>query len=371
MTNLSTPFMPDWVSPPGETILDIAEERGWSQKELAARLGFSEKHVSQLIKGDVTLTFETAMRLERVLGSNCNFWLSRENKYREHKARLEAARQCQEWQGWLDELPIAELKKSGHIDDLRLTPKNRPTIVEHCLRFFGVASPDEWRSYYAGMQVSFRRSRIEQTDIGAISSWLRIGEISAENIDTPKFNRARFESSLHAIRKLTVEDPENFQAKMIDLLKESGVVFALIPSIPRAHVSGVARWLTPSRPLIQMSLYGKSNDRFWFTFFHEAAHILLHANSNEEKKSVFLDDPVSSESTDIKEIEANKWASEMLIPESEMPSLVGLRSKASVIEFANHIGVHPGIVVGRMQHEGVIDPSWFNDLKQRYQLINP
>ena len=70
MTELSVPFAPDWVLPPGESILDIAEERSWTQAELAQRLGYSEKHISQLIHGKVPLSVDAAQRLERVLGSN-------------------------------------------------------------------------------------------------------------------------------------------------------------------------------------------------------------------------------------------------------------------------------------------------------------
>jgi HTH-type transcriptional regulator/antitoxin HigA len=104
MTKLSASFAPDWVSPPGHSILDLIEERGWTQAELAARLGYTEKRVSQLVNGKVPLIDDAALRLERILGSNAAFWLSREAKYREHCARLEAARAHSGWVGWLDEL---------------------------------------------------------------------------------------------------------------------------------------------------------------------------------------------------------------------------------------------------------------------------
>lgn len=91
MTDQTPAFSPDWVSPPGETILDIAEEREWTQAELAIRLGYSEKHVNQLINGKVPLTVDAAMRLERVLGGTADFWLTREANFQRHKARLEAA----------------------------------------------------------------------------------------------------------------------------------------------------------------------------------------------------------------------------------------------------------------------------------------
>lgn len=92
MTELNAPFTPDFVFPPGESILDITKERGWTQLELAKRLGYSDKHMSQLINGKVPLTVDAAQRLERVLGSTMNFWLSLEAHYQKHKARIEAAK---------------------------------------------------------------------------------------------------------------------------------------------------------------------------------------------------------------------------------------------------------------------------------------
>lgn len=368
MTELSAPFAPDWVSPPGDTILDIAEERGWTQVELAQRLGYSEKHMSQLINGKVPITFDAAQRLERVVGSTINFWVALEANYQKHKARLEAADRHAGWVPWLEELPLKELMACGAIPKQRLNSKNKPAVVESCLRFFGVATPDEWRIHYGGMQVAFRRSRAEQSDVGAISAWLRLGEQQAEKLDGPKYDKARFEKALHTIRGLTSEQPEIFEPQMRKLLHEAGVLLVLVPAIPRAHVSGVARWLSPTRPLIQLSLYGKTNDKFWFSFFHEAAHILLHANSKEEKKSIFLDDPNAAHTDDPREHEANEWSRNWLIPSQHLQSLASLKTKAAVIDFAQRIGVHPGIVVGRLQHDKLIDPSWMNDLKQSFRF---
>lgn len=90
MADFSSPFSPDWVSTPGESILDIAEERGWTRAELAQRLGYTEIHVSQLINGKVAVSVDAAQRLERILGSTMDFWLAREANYQKHKARLEA-----------------------------------------------------------------------------------------------------------------------------------------------------------------------------------------------------------------------------------------------------------------------------------------
>lgn len=368
MTELTAPFEPDWVSPPGETIQDLMEERGWTQAELAERLGYSVKHVSQLVNGKVPLSEEAAMRLERVLGSPASFWLTREAKFREHSARLDAEKSRADWVDWLDKLPVKDLMHLGQIPKRRLTNNNKPAVVGDCLRFFGVATPDQWERHYGGMQVAFRRSRSDQADIGAISAWLRMGEQKAEELQCPKYDRDSFLQALDEIRELTTLDPEGFEPVMRSSLRNAGVRLVLVPSIPRSHVSGVARWLRHFSPLIQLSLYGKTNDKFWFTFFHEAAHILLHADSKKARQSVFLDDPDTGRSDDPKEAEADTWAANKLIPPEHKELLHRVRTEPEIVDFANRINVHPGIVVGRLQHERIIPWNRFNGLKVSYQL---
>ena len=368
MTNQGHKFQPDWVSPPGDTIIDLMEERDWSQAELAQRLGFSAKHLNQLVKGKVSLTDDAALRLERVLGSTANFWLSREAKYREQRARLEAMSRYESWTDWLDQLPLADLKKTGIIPDQRIIKVNKPALVETLLSFFGVASPDEWQTHYGGMQASFRRTRESQSDVGAIASWLRLGEIQAERLELPKYNRAKFEKALIQIRELTVLPPQDFEPEMRRLCTEAGVKLVFVPAIPRSHVSGVARWLNRHSPLIQISLYGKTNDKFWFTFFHEAAHILLHAVS---KADIFLDDPNNATGGSQQEHEANQWAGDKLIPLSYAFELSQLKTSTQIIDFSRQINIHPGIVVGRLQHDEIFGyATQLNRLKESLQLIS-
>jgi HTH-type transcriptional regulator / antitoxin HigA len=361
MTNLLQTFTPDWISPPGETIADLLEEREWTQSDLAKRLGYSEKHISLLINGKASITEETALRLENVLGSTTNFWLVREAQYRVKLAQQgPQADSLQQWVLWLDELPVRELMNQGAIPKRRIDTINKPIIVQDLLRFFGVASPDDWRNFYVDMEVSFRRTRIEQTNVGSISAWLRQGEIQAEKLNSPKYNKSKFEGAVQEIRKLTLLSSEEFVPQMQRLCRDAGVLLLLVPSIPGAHASGVARWLNAHKALIQLSLYGKTNDRFWFTFFHEAAHILLHS-----KKDIFLDEFGKGTTVEsLQEEEANQWANEFLIPPQYKGELTRLRSAQAVQDFAAQIGIHPGIVVGRLQHDDSIEKSWMNSLKQ-------
>ena len=235
------------------------------------------------------------------------------------------------------------------------------------LGFFGVASPDQWETQYGCMELCFRRSREDQADVAAISAWLRMGEKLTEKLDGPAYDEARFRSALTEIRALTSLRPDDFQPRMQKLLYQSGVAFVLLPALPRTHVSGVARWLNPHRPLIQLSLYGKQNDRFWFSFFHEAAHILLHSR---QKKMVFLDDPSKLENSSKEEQEANDWARDFLIAPAQAALLPTLtKTRVAIKAFAQSIGVHPGIVVGRMQHDRFLDMRWLNDLKETFEFV--
>lgn len=369
MTRQEEGLMPNWASPPGDTISDVLQERGWSQGEFARRLGYSEKHVSQLLKGIATLTRSTAEKLEKVVGGSVDFWLAREAKYRERKEHLEQEARYKEWSLWLDQMPVRDLMKMGAIPKIRMTENNKPSVVKEFLRFFSVASPAEWKATYVAMEASFRRSQAAQADMGAISAWLRVGEIAVEKTGPcPNvFNKSKFKKALKEIRSLTCLRAEVFSQKMREILWDAGVQLIFVESLPRAQVSGVARWLN-KRPVIQLSLFGRTNDKFWFTFFHEAAHILLHSNSAAEKKLVFLDDPGTSSNDSKHEREANEWAANFLISEDYVELLPQLKTKAQIEQFAKEIEIHPGIVVGRLQHEGLIPFSYYHDLKTRLQL---
>ncbi|HKJ95798.1 MAG TPA: HigA family addiction module antitoxin [Gammaproteobacteria bacterium] len=367
MTETAPAFEPDWVSPPGETIADVLDERDWTQKDLATRLGYSEKHVSQLVTGKAPVTEDTALRLERVLGTPAGFWLAREARYRERLAWQRYRDQLRTWTDWLDELPVRDLMKAGAIPLRRNQGRNKPEIVDSLLRFFGVASPEEWRERYAGLQGAFRRTREDQSDTAAITAWLRMGERRAESIEAGRFDERRFRHALTEARALTREPPERIGPALSEVCRKAGVVVVFVDHLPRTHVSGVARWLNKHCALIQLSLYGKWNDRMWFTFFHEAAHILLHAG---DKSRVFLDDPDGGRSVSDQEREADAWAADWLIPPGDRARLQWLAEEGDIRAFADDVGIHPGIVVGRMQHEDILNHATkLNRLKERFRIV--
>jgi len=372
MTNL-TEITPDWLSPPGDTIADILEERGWSPQVFAEKAGISLKRATRIISGDAQIDNRMARTLSRVLGSTTRFWIAREANYRAgiEFRQSKAADDPANWVDWLEMFPISVMMKNGLIPKRARSSNNKPVIVEDLLRFFSVASPAAWTKHYTNLEASFRRaSNNHQKSLGAVSAWLMAGERAMESVgySHEQYSSTQFEKSLWEIRKLTKEKPDVFEPEMKKLCSEAGVNLALVPAIPRAGVSGVARWIDWRRPLIQLSLYGKTNDRFWFTFFHEAAHILLHP------KAVFLDNDHVASSTDrnLQEQEADEFAADMLISERHLAELRDLpHTKTAVQAFAKRIGIHPGIVVGRMQHEKFLPyQTRLNALKASFTFKN-
>jgi addiction module HigA family antidote len=353
------PFKPDYALNPGETLAEVIEERGMSQAELARRTGLSTKHINQIIGGDASITSETALRLEKVTRVPSRFWTSLEAQYRELLTRQEETVSLAADVPWLDELPIGELIKRGFIT--RTT--SRVDQLREVLGFFGVANKSAWKTVWA-TPTAYRKSRVHDVKPQALAAWIRIGEIRAEEIKAAPFDRRTLRALIPQLRALTLLKAKDWHPKLSTLCASAGVVVVFEPEIPGSRICGVARWIESDRALIQMSLRHKWADIFWFSFFHEIAHVLLH----DRKRLTFVDGPPKNGDDDELELEANLFAARTLIPHDTDGTLSTLRSKSAIREFAASIAIHPGVVVGRLQHDGVLTYSQFNDLRARYEF---
>lgn len=360
MTRSVSTFSPDWVSPPGDTILDLIEERGWAQTELAKRTGYTTKHINLLINGKAPITDETAIRLERVLGSSANFWLTREVQYREGLVRIEERSSLKTEAGWLKSLPLKDMIAFGWI---RAFVDEGEQVAE-CLRFFGVASVDLWKAQYGEPLAAFRASEKIDKQAGAVSAWLRQGERTAANIKTEPYDKAAFKAVLAELKALTKEaDPEVFIPQLKDACGRVGVAVVIEPAPKGCPVSGATLWLSPNKALLMLSLRHKTNDHFWFSFFHEGGHLLRHG-----KRLRFIE--MEGALSNGHEQEANEFARDLLIPPQYSCRLSAMqKSEAAVRALADELGIAPGIIIGRMQNEGMLPwNSLLNkSLKVRYE----
>ncbi|MCX6095003.1 MAG: HigA family addiction module antitoxin [Candidatus Bipolaricaulota bacterium] len=352
-------FTPDYSVPPGEILAEMLEARQLSQAELAARCELSEKHVSQIITGKASITSDTALLLERTLGVAASLWLNLESSHRLYLARQAERTKLEEYASWAAEFPRRELAARGYVASAR-TAEER---VKGLLGFFGVTSPDAWERQYAQLAVAYRGTEAFARSREAVAAWLRIGEIDASRIDTAQYDRAAFRGGLQEIRGLTRLDPAQFEPRMVALCQAAGVALVFVPELPKTRLSGATRWLSADRAMIIQSLRYRTDDQFWFTFFHEAAHILLHG-----KRTIFVDEAGAEKTA--AEDEADRFAADLLIPPAAYRQFVegAPPSRARVEKLANRLGIAPGIVVGRLQHDGAVPFNWFQDLKRAVQF---
>ena len=352
-------YIPDYVTPPGETLQEILDTMGMTKAELAERIGKTPKTVGEIIKHGAPITPATAMELEKVLGTPASFWNNRERRFRESLARQDERKNLIKECGWLKVFPLGEMIQKGwikkHIDKI--------TQVDELLRFFGVASCEQWTKLWVSPDAVYRQSKAFSNKPEACSVWLRKGELQAREITCAPYKKERFKSALKEIRFLTRSAPERFETRTIELCADAGVAVVFTSQIKGAPVYGVTRWLTPDRAMIQLSLRGRFEDLLWFTFFHEAGHILVHG-----KKEVFIE---TNEDQNIKEKEADQFATNFLIPPAAWHHFIALdnyRGSAAVEAFAAQLEISPAIIVGRLQYEKLIPHSHLNGLRRRFEI---
>ncbi|MDY0040631.1 MAG: ImmA/IrrE family metallo-endopeptidase [Desulforhabdus sp.] len=350
-----SPFQPNWISPPGDTVADILGEKKLLLTEFAAQIGYSVDYTNGLIRGMLPITSKVAQQLELVLGVSATFWTNRERQYREDVARLSSSTE----ESWLKELPVKDMINFGWIRPVHHTAEK---LVE-CLRFFDVASATRWRESYHNVleATSFRKSPSFDSHPGAVAAWLRQGEIESTLVDCKHWDAKRFRDTLPEIRSLTRKrDPQIFVPKLQRLCAECGVAVVIVRAPTGCRASGATLFLSPHKALLLLSFRFLSDDHFWFTFFHEAGHLLLHS-----KKALFLEG--FDRSSLKEEQEANEFAANALIPEEFHQGLSELPLNGrEVIRFAKVVGVSPGVIVGQLQHRGLVSPKQLNNLKTRY-----
>lgn len=351
-------YVPSDVSPPGDTLRELLAERGISQAALATRMGRPQKTISEIANAKAAITPETALELELVLGVPAEFWVARERNYRTYLARDEQAAKLRSDLAWAKCFPVRKMVDLGWLPQASDDASRVRTLLE----FFGVASTKQWKIVNESYRVAFRKPSSFAPDEYALSAWLRAGIAAAERRPAKPYGRDLFLDALMEARELTTAPPEKFQPMLADLCAKSGVTVAFVPELPRSRASGVTMWLGPGRALVQLSLRYKMDDHFWFTFFHEAAHVLFH-----KKDAIFLetDDHASKE-----EAEADRWAADFLLPPAAYRELVKHHpyyGRDLIRGLARKIGVAPGIVVGRLQHDGLLPHTHCNGLKQRFE----
>jgi len=343
---------PDIAIPPGEFLAETLATMGISQAELARRSGRPVQVINEIVLGKKEITAETALQFERVLGTPAHVWVGLEADYHFNRARLADEKRLVSETPLARRYPCSELAKRG----LVRKGNDWGERVGELLRFFGVASLQQ----ISLPVVAWRKSRAVAPCRYALAAWLRQGELLARQVKTDPFNASALRGLLPALRGLTGEPA--LAERPQELLRKCGVALVFVPEFPKTGAHGATRWIG-KLPIMQLSIRYGWADIFWFTLFHEIGHLLKHGRREEFIE--FRD----NRRNDVQEIEADGFARDWLIPPSQYARFVSgvtrFPSRIEVLAFAAEIGIAPGVVVGRLQHDKILPPTHLNGLRSK------
>ena len=342
-------YFPESVTHPGEILLEALEERELGAKEFAIRTGKPEKTITAVLKSESSITPDMAILFEQVLKIPSHFWLEAQRNFDEYQARLHYQNAITEAQIWAYTFPYAKMANLGWVPK---TSKIKEKVI-YLFNFFEVANLKAWNDYYIHqkLQVAFRISLKEHENATSIASWLRQGEIQAEHLQAPEFDKSKFRKLIPKFKEIMAAQPDDFFKQLQKLCLKTGVKVVYTPCLPKTAIHGSTRWINDV-PLIQLSGRYKRNDIFWFTFFHEVGHILLHG-----KKYISLENVEYTGENERFELEANEFASEIVLSEKEEAEIRGNKTlyTEDIVRYAKKFGTHPASIIGRLQHHRVIN----------------
>ncbi len=356
-------FEPNWASPPGDTISRLAAAGNVPIYELAERIGLEDDVFSGIMEGRVRICDEIADALSAELGASSQFWSERYNQFLADKERTSSSALTHSMATWGKTFPIRALREIGWI------PKGSrgERLSEDILRFFGCESINSWsKRYSAGIgQVAFRTSFAFEADEMATLAWLRVGELQCESLSLPRYSVSDFKKHLPKLKRLCVyKHPNVFFPILQQACAEYGVALVSSKAPKGCRASGATWRNKEGNPIILLSFRYLSEDHFWFTFFHEAAHVVLHGTDHISVEGA---DPSPLGGSRFED-EANTFAQDVLVAaglRAEM--LEAVPTRPHVRKIARRAGVTPGIIVGQLQKSGILQPHQFNDLKRRYR----
>jgi HTH-type transcriptional regulator/antitoxin HigA len=329
--------------PPGEFIKDELEARGWTQESLAHILDRPLNTVNQIISGKKAITPQTAQELAAAFGTSAELWMNLESAYRlslQPKGQNEVAHRARLY----EIAPVREMIRRRWIQEA-----TSPFELETAINAFFDIPP---------LKVAARQSSPYENATPPQRAWLcRVFRL-ASTVDASQFVRQKAVEAIPALQALTASEQE--ARKVPAALAAMGIRFLVVEHLSQTKIDGAAFWLNPKSPVIVVSLRYDRIDAFWHTLAHELSHIL-------RGDVVGIDDDligvghIGYENRSEIETRADDDASQFLISRPVLDSFISRHrprfSKVNIIRFANLHRIHPGIVVGQLQHRGAIKYS--------------
>ena len=325
---------------PGYYIADVIEDMGVSQAEFATRLGTNTKTLSYLLNGQANITNDLAKKLSVMMGTSPDVWLNLQNTYDQKLIEIQQAKDFDEQ---AEIVRLIDYKYFTEVVGLPVTKAIKEKIAN-----LGV-------------------NDVNEKNIINSRAWIQTAINFSHRIETKPYDAEKLKAYLPELRSMTVQSPEVFMPRMREIFAECGVAFVLLPNLKNSGVNGAVKWINDERVVLAMNNRRLDADIFWFSLFHEIKHVL-----QRKIKTVFISygEKEMIEMNEKLEEDADNFATNYLIPVSAFRrfSPTKYTSDAEIIAFAKSIGVHPGIVAGRLQHEGILLPNRCSKFKEKYDI---
>ncbi|HKB92024.1 MAG TPA: ImmA/IrrE family metallo-endopeptidase [Opitutaceae bacterium] len=330
------------VFPVGKFIKDELLTRGWTQADLAHVMGRKATEISSLMVGRRQLSPELAQELGVVLGRGAEYWLGLDNAYR--LSQTDHVDQAVLLRSELFSFPVKEMQKRRWIAETLDTGE----LQQELDRFFsddalGKPRPD---SYELPFETSFKRTIKESSLNNSEKAWLARARQLAKACPVANFNENSVPKLKAELRRLTAKTQAAHRVPA--LLAGAGIRYVVVEPLPTVKIDGAAFWLDAESPVIAMSMRFDNIGSFWFALMHELDHI--------EYKDTFSFDDLQSKPNDEAEERASWNAANLLVPKHELEEFIKAcaprYSEARINNFATRLQIHPGIIVGQLQHRG-------------------
>ena len=349
---------------PGYYVAEIIEDMGITQDEFATRLGTTGKTLSKLINGQIKLSHDLAKKLSAMLGSSVEFWLNLQVSFEKQAIEIERKKELDEQKGVVSMIDYSFFEKVAKLPATHSAPEKIANLCKYLvisdLRI--LAQPDFLANFRTGINT------IEEKNVINAQAWLQTAINFAKKINTEPFSAEKLKSYLPTIRNMTVQNPDVFLSKLRNMFAECGVAFVLLPHLKNSGINGAVKWITHDCVMLAMNDRRTYADTFWFSLFHEIKHVL-----QQKTKNIFVSaNSEHMQMMDAKlEKEADEFAQNYLIPAKDYSRFAPNKytSDAQIVAFAKTIGIHPGVVVGRLQHDGIIASNRCAGLRQKYKII--
>jgi HTH-type transcriptional regulator/antitoxin HigA len=337
----AAPFDPDWSLHPGEALRELLRDRGIRQSELASRTGLTAKHINQLVKLNIGISGDVAVRLERALGMPARYWTQLDADHAAYVSRVEARKQLPELSAWAKGFDTLTLRRHGIV----AAGDDDETIVEKLLQFFGVAGIEPFEETWLRPRVSFRRSQAFTVAEQNTALWLRLVDRCASRAATNVFSPSKARKASRSLPALTTLPILDGMLAATRLLADAGVTVVFVRQVPKTRVSGATWWMDADHPSIGLTERHKREDMLWFSLLHELAHLLLHP-----KRVTFLDLDDDKVEADSAEQEADSFARGALIPPGGVEKIAAATTREELAVLAASFGIGVSIVAGCHGH---------------------